>query len=274
MVVSTPAAAAYASAALTLSSAKVRAVKIATWNVNGIRARHAQFVDLLQREAPDVLCLQEIKAAPDQVPGALVELADYVHYWHGAVGGYSGVSLHVKRSAFAEPPVFSHPEFDHETRIVQAVIGDLVVASVYIPNGGKDYPAKMAFLEQMKGYAAASCAGGKRFVLCGDMNVTRGDIDVHPSQRKPDVICQRDDERALFEAMIASGLVDIGRTLHPSDERMFTWWPMWKAARPRNLGWRIDYVFANAPFASRATECKVLREFGTSDHAPVVATFD
>jgi exodeoxyribonuclease-3 len=106
-------------------------MKIATWNVNGIRAREAQMVEWVGREAPDVVCLQEIKAKPEQVPAALCNLGGYWCYWHGA-GGYSGVGLHLRKDRFPEEPAFSHPEFDHETRIVQAVVGDLVFASRWL----------------------------------------------------------------------------------------------------------------------------------------------
>ena len=116
-------------------------MKVATWNVNGIRAREAQLCDWLERDQPDVVCLQEIKARPDQVPERC-KLADYHVLWHGG-GGYSGVSLHLRRELL-EVPEFSHPEFDIETRIVQVALGNLVLASVYVPNGGKDYPAKLA----------------------------------------------------------------------------------------------------------------------------------
>ncbi len=107
-------------------------------------------------------------------------------------------------------------------------------------------------------------------MLSGDMNVTRGDLDVHPSQKTEGAIGQRPDERALFEKILSRGLVDVARTLHPDDARMFTWWPYWKAARQRNLGWRIDFVLATPGIAKRATSCVVQREFGSSDHAPLV----
>src|SRR4030095_9565831 len=97
-------------------------MKIATWNVNGIRARESQFCDWLERDQPDVLCLQEIKARPDQVPDRC-KLADYHAFWHGA-GGYSGVSLHLHRSLL-DAPEFAHPEFDIETRIVQVALDNL-----------------------------------------------------------------------------------------------------------------------------------------------------
>ncbi|GAC1537371.1 MAG: exodeoxyribonuclease III [Polyangiales bacterium] len=251
-------------------------MKIATWNVNGIRKRLPEVLAWVARDAPDVFCLQEIKAAPEQIDEVLTLLPEYASYWHGAAGGYSGVSLHVRKAAFPEPPRFSHPAFDSETRIVQCSIvhdgAPLVVASLYMPNGGKDYPAKVAFMMEMVGYTAAVQAAGGRLVLCGDMNVARADLDVHPSQRKP-IIGQLPEERALFEAMIGNGLVDVGRALDPDNDRLFTWWPYWREARKRNLGWRLDYVFASASLATTATACVARTEIGTSDHCPVLATF-
>lgn len=248
-------------------------MKIATWNVNGIRAREAQFLEWLAIEQPDVICLQEIKASLSQVPATLAALDDYWNFWHGG-GGYSGVSLHLRRDRFEHEPTFEHPPFDMETRMVQAAVDGVFYASVYIPNGGKDYEAKLAFLRHMADYINEIHHSGLRIVLCGDMNITREDRDVHPSQFKPGMIGARDDERALFEEMIAHDLVDVGRTLDPDNDRLFTWWPFWKAARQRNLGWRLDYVFASPEIAKRARQCVIRREVGTSDHAPVVAILD
>jgi len=107
-------------------------MKIATWNVNGIRARQAQLHDWIERERPEILCLQEIKAAYDQVPAALCEMEGYWCYWHG-VKGYSGVALHVRKDVCPDRPPFSHPPFDIENRIVLTKVGDLTIASIYVP---------------------------------------------------------------------------------------------------------------------------------------------
>ena len=247
-------------------------MKIVTWNVNGIRARETQVAELVERERPDVLCLQEIKASPDQVPAALCELEGYWCYWHGHKG-YSGVGLHVRREVFPEKPEFRHPGFDHETRIVTANLGSAVVASIYVPNGGKDFGAKMRFLEAMDAFAEETRAAGKALVLCGDLNVARTDRDVHPKERKPGIIGQRPEERALIERLLTRGLVDVGRALDPENEGLFTWWAPWRNMRQRNIGWRLDYVLASAPLYERGTSSRVLSEVGTSDHAPVVADF-
>ena len=247
-------------------------MKIATWNVNGIRARQGQFVEWVASEKPDVICLQELKASLAQVPESICNLEGYWCYWHGAAA-YSGVALHLRRETFGEQPAFSHPEFDRETRIVQARAGDTVFASVYVPNGGKDYQAKLAFMRSLIDFARSLRESGTKLVLCGDVNIARSDMDVHPKERKPNIIGQRPEERDLLEAMLAEGLVDVGRKLYPKDENYFTWWAPWRNLRQRNIGWRLDYVLASEAIAERAIACPSYREVGTSDHAPVVATF-
>jgi exodeoxyribonuclease-3 len=248
-------------------------MRVATWNVNGIRARESQVREWIVRDRPDAVCLQEIKAKPEQVPALLFESEGYWCYWHGA-GGYSGVALHVRKDLCPERPAFTHPEFDHETRIVAADIGKITVASVYVPNGGKDYPSKLRFLEALEGYARERRAAGRELLICGDLNVARTDRDVHPRERKAGVIGQREDERALFEKMMANGLVDVGRALDPDNEGLFTWWPPWRNMRQRNMGWRIDFILASESLAQRAKACVVRSEVGTSDHAPVIADFE
>ena len=245
-------------------------MKVATWNVNGIRARQAQFREFLERERPEVVCLQELKAVPAQVPEQC-KLEEYDTYWHG-LRAYSGVSLHVRKGTFDAAPAFSHPDFDMEARVVLAEIGNLVLASVYVPNGGKDYEAKLGFLVKLAAWAKLLHRDGRELILCGDMNVTRSDLDVHPKERKPGVIGQREEERELFDNLLGERLVDVGRTLDPDNANLFTWWAPWRNLRQRNIGWRIDYILASPSIAARAENCVVLADFGTSDHAPVMMT--
>jgi len=250
-------------------------VKVATWNVNGIRARERQFVEWVRRDRPDVVCLQEIKATPEQLGESLTLLPEYWNYWHGGPRGYSGVSLHLRKDAFPARPDFGHPEFDVENRVVHAKVGDgVVLASVYVPNGGKDYPAKLRFLEAMRGYVDGVHGAGGKLVLCGDLNVARTDMDVYAKERKPGAVGQRPDERELFESVLACGLDDVARTLDPTNDALFTWWPPWRSMRQKNHGWRIDYVLVSAYRGMKAAECKVLADVGTSDHAPVMAVLE
>ncbi len=248
-------------------------MKIATWNVNGIRARAGEVISLVEREQPDVLCLQEIKAPREQVPAPLGDLAGYWGFWHGHKG-YSGVGLHLRQATFPQRPSFSHPEFDHETRIVQARAGDLAFASSYVPNGGKDFAAKLRFLEGLASFAAAARASGTRLVLCGDLNVAREERDVHPKLRKQDQIGTTPVERELLAKILGHGLTDLLRKFAPDDDRLFTWWAPWRNLRERNIGWRIDYVLASEGLAANALSCSAAREFGTSDHAPVTAVLE
>ena len=226
-------------------------MKIATWNVNGIRAREEQLLAWIGRERPEVVCLQEIKAAPEQLPAALCSVDGYVCRWHGNKG-YSGVGLLVRRDAAPTEPTFDHPPFDHETRIVTVTLGPLTVASVYVPNGGKDFHAKLNFLEAMERWAAERELAGGTLVVCGDLNVARTDRDVHPKEKKP-IIGQLPEERALLERILSHGLVDLGRALDPDNDALYTWWAPWRNMRERNIGWRLDYVLASRALAARAT---------------------
>ena len=248
-------------------------MKIGTWNVNGIRARQGEVAEWVDRERPDIVCLQEIKASPDQVPLLLCEIDGYWCYWHGAKG-YSGVGLHISRTLCPERPPFAHPSFDYESRIVTATVAGVTFASVYVPNGGKDFEAKMRFLTSLEEYVAETAASGTRLVICGDVNIARADIDVHPKERKPRAIGQLPEERALLERILLRGLVDTARELQPNNDQMFTWWAPWRNMRQRNIGWRLDYVLASRSVFQGVRSCIVQKDVGTSDHAPVVATFD
>jgi exodeoxyribonuclease-3 len=196
----------------------------------------------------------------------------YWCYWHGGKG-YSGVGLHISKALLPDRPHFFHPDFDYENRIVAVEIDDVTVASLYVPNGGKDFPAKMRFLEAVAAYTASFQHANRTVVLCGDLNIARTDRDVHPKERKPRAIGQLPEERALLERIIAAGLVDVGRTLDPDNDGLFTWWAPWRNMRQRNIGWRLDYVLASISLAERVVSCPVQKDVGTSDHAPVMATF-
>ena len=193
-------------------------MKIATWNVNGIRARQGQLLEWLAAERPDVVCLQEIKASIDQLPFDLRELEDY---WAGGMAARAtrawGCSSPRPEPA---PPAFTHPPFDFESRVISAEVdfgaGPVLTSSFYVPNGGKDFHAKLRFLEAMDAWAGEAQASGRPLIFCGDLNVARTDLDIHPKERKPNQVGARADERAILERLLARGLVDVGRTLHPT----------------------------------------------------------
>lgn len=243
---------------------------VSTWNVNGIRARKEQVLDFLEAERPSVLLLQEVKASADHVPQDLREHPEYWSFWHGA-GGYSGVAALARREHFPDPPAASHPPFDFESRalILDGERGRFV--SLYVPNGGKDFEAKLRFLRDLRDWAVED---RRPVLLAGDLNVARSDRDVHPKERKAGQIGTRPEERVLLESLLARGFDDLGRRFDPDNDGLFTWWAPWRNLRARNIGWRIDYLLANPTLAERALASHVRSAFGTSDHAPVLATFE
>jgi exodeoxyribonuclease III len=248
-------------------------MKIATWNVNGIRKRQTELQEWLDREQPDVVCLQEIKATIDQLPVWLCEIDGYWCYWHGGKG-YSGVAIHVSKQLAPEPPAFEHPPFDYENRIVLVRLPAVTIVSVYVPNGGKDFPAKVKFLDALEQFVSDMRADVNPIVICGDLTIARADIDVHPKERKPRAIGQLPEERAQLERVIGHGLVDVSRALEPNNDQMFTWWAPWRNLRQRNIGWRLDYLLVSQRLFDRVRGCTIERETGTSDHAPVIGEFD
>jgi exodeoxyribonuclease-3 len=248
-------------------------LKITTWNVNGIRARAAEVRAWVEREAPDVVCLQEVKASPEHVPGELRELPGYFGCWHGHKG-YSGVALLLSRATFGARPQFVHPPFDLESRSVTAIAGGVLFASLYVPNGGKDFAAKVRFLSELDAFCRDAQAAGQPLIICGDLNVARELRDVHPKLQNVLQIGQTAGEREQLEQIIGRGLCDLARKFHPDDDELFTWWAPWRNNRERNIGWRLDYVLASEALAARARSCEAHREHGSSDHAPVTATFD
>jgi exodeoxyribonuclease-3 len=180
----------------------------------------------------------------------------------------------VSRTVSPERPVFEHPSFDYENRIVLTRLPALSVVSVYVPNGGKDFPAKLRFLDALEQFVAEAQTASRPLVICGDLNIARTDRDVHPKERKPRAIGQLPEERAQLERIIGYGLVDVGRALEPDNDQMFTWWAPWRNMRQRNIGWRLDYLLASQPIFDRVRSCRIERETGTSDHAPVIGEFD
>jgi exodeoxyribonuclease III len=258
-------------------------MRVVTWNVNGIRARFGEVVDLCRTVAPDLLCLQELKATAGQIPEPLTGLPDYVNVWHGGPGGYSGVSVHVRRAwtaaaatAAASPssPAFAPPAFDVQSRAIEVALGSgLRALSLYVPNGNRDLTGKLTFLEALHGHVREARQAGVQLILCGDLNVARAEIDVHENLRNPESVGQSAEERALLHALFDEGMVDLGRSFDPDNDGLFTWWPPWREERRKNRGWRLDYILASEPLARAASSCRVLADFGTSDHAPVAADF-
>ena len=228
-------------------------LKIGTWNVNGIRARLDQVQDWVLKERPDVFCLQEIKASPDQIPMFLCELEDYWCYWHGSKG-YSGVGLLVRKelSPGAAGVCASRVRLREPHRDRADAAGD---GGVGLRAERRQGLSREDAVPRRRSTSSPphSRADALPLVICGDLNVARTDIDVHPKERKPRATGQLPEERALLERIISHDLVDVGRALDPDNDQLFTWWAPWREMRQRNIGWRLDYVLASQPlFASVA----------------------
>ena len=249
-------------------------VKIATWNVNGIRARQAQLQEFIEREQPDVALPAGDQGVARSAAGLAVRhrgLLVLLARRQGLFGRRPARAQGRVSRAARVPPSRVRLRAPHRDR---ARCREATVASIYVPNGGKDFPAKMRFLEALDAYAANLQASGRPLIMCGDLNVARTEMDVHPKERKPRAIGQLPEERALIERIIGRGLVDVHRTLEPDNAELFTWWAPWRNMKQRNIGWRLDYVLASAAVAQPRRSCVVQREVGTSDHGPVVAVFD
>ena len=153
-------------------------------------------------------------------------------------------------------------------------LGEVMIASVYVPNGGKDFDAKMRFLEALDAFVVDAERDGKLVILCGDLNVALEERDIHPKLRKPRQIGATPEERALLARIISRGLVDVHRVFEGGNDNLFTWWAPWRQMKEKNVGWRIDYVLASKAIAERATSAVVQRQIGSSDHGPVVVTLE
>src|SRR4029078_5372963 len=138
------------------------------------------------------------------------------------------------------------------TRIVEAKVGSITFVSVYVPNGGKDFIAKMKFLESLRDYVRIKHNAGEQIVICGDVNIALTDRDVHPKERKPRAIGQLPEERDLIERILTRGLGALGRAKDPDNDGLFTWWAPWRSMRERNIGWRLDYAMIEETLAATA----------------------
>jgi exodeoxyribonuclease-3 len=262
-----------------VSSSGATTVKIATWNVNGIRARLDRVVAWLGSRQPDVLCLQEIKIEDDKFPKVEFEALGYRVETHGQKS-YNGVALlarhdlhHVQRD-FADGG-----DADGQARLIVAMAAGVRVVSAYFPNGqqvGSDkYEFKLRWMERLRAMLDARGAASQDWALCGDFNVAPEDIDTHDPQLWNGKILCSSQEREALAAIRALGFVDALRVVRPSDQ-VFTWWDYRMLAFPKNLGLRIDHVYVTPSLSDRVQAAEVDRNERkgkqTSDHAPLVIT--
>jgi len=260
-------------------------VRIATWNVNSVTARLPRLLDWLEHTAPDVLCLQETKVAEDAFPRTEVEGLGYEVALHGdgrwnGVAILSRVGLTEVRRGLAGQPGFPTEDVQ-ETRAIGATCGPLRVWSVYVPNGrtpeDPHYLYKLAWLEALRGTISVEVGTGGTFVVCGDFNVAPTDDDVWDAAAFTGSTHVTEPERHALAALRELGLNDIvGRPL--KYDKPFTYWDYRAGMFHKNLGMRIDLVYADALFTAAVTDAWIDREArkgtGPSDHAPLVVDAD
>jgi exodeoxyribonuclease-3 len=250
-------------------------MKIATFNVNGIGARLPALLEWLDREAPDVACLQELKAPDPAFPFAAIRLAGYEAVWHGQ-RSFNGVAILARQT----PPVEirrglpGDPDDTH-SRYIEAEVGGVVIGCLYLPNGnpqpGPKFDYKLAWFERFIRHAETLRSLGKPVVLAGDYNVVPTDMDVYdPKNWRKDALLQP-ETRAAYQRLLDQGWTDAVRTRHPA-ERIYTFWDFFRDHFKRNAGLRIDHLLLSPDLAPRLIDANVdnwVRGGGKpSDHAP------
>jgi exodeoxyribonuclease III len=250
-------------------------MKIATFNVNGITARLQRLVEWLERESPDIACLQELKAPDERFPLLAVRQAGYEAVWHGQ-RSWNGVAILAKGTQPKEirRGLPGDPDDTH-SRYIEAAVHDVIVGCLYLPNGnpqpGPKFDYKLAWFERLIEYAGRLHASGLPIVLAGDFNVVPTDFDIYnPKGWRKDALLQP-ESRDCYRRLLEQGWVDAIRARHP-DEPIYTFWDYFRNHWQRNSGLRIDHLLLSRALAPRLVDANVDRwvraEPSASDHAP------
>ncbi len=249
-----------------------------SWNVNGLRslAKNEYWETFLKSAKPDIFCLQETKASPEQLSENMLTPGGYSSFFSSCKikKGYSGVALYSKVEPVKVIYGMDIPEFDDEGRLVGAEYGDFWLLNVYFPNGGQgphrlDY--KMRFFDAFLEFAE-TLRQEKPVIFCGDVNVAHEAIDLARPEANADVTGFLPEERAWVDEVIDAGYVDTFRTLHPHTKDTYSYWDQIRRDRDRNVGWRLDYVFAASEIMPRVKKAEIHPEIYGSDHCPVSIT--
>lgn len=249
-------------------------MKIVTYNVNGIRAAMGKgLIDWIKQTDPDVLCLQEVKATPEQVGVFELEELGYHHFWYPAQKkGYSGVAIFTKIKPKNVVYGCGIAEYDFEGRVIRADFDDFSVMSVYHPSGssGDERQAfKMKWLSDYTNYINEVKKTQPNLILSGDFNICHKAIDIHNPKSNANTSGFLPEEREWMEQFINTGFIDTFRHFN-QDPHQYSWWSYRAGSRDKNLGWRIDYNLASAGLASRLKRSVILPEAKHSDHCPVL----
>ncbi|MDR0377625.1 MAG: exodeoxyribonuclease III [Spirochaetaceae bacterium] len=258
-------------------------MRIVSWNVNGIRAVEKRgFVRWVRDESPDVLCIQETKASPDQLSPDLIQPVDntgkpYFSYWASAQKkGYSGTAVYSKTKP-AEVAPLGIAAFDDEGRTLLADYGDFILICAYFPNSqdaGARLGYKLDFCAAMLERCNRLTAQGRHVVLCGDYNIAHTPIDLARPKENEGNAGYLPEERAWMDAFTDAGYIDTFRYFRPGEGGHYSWWSYRAGARKRNVGWRIDYLCVDAAFIRRVRSASIRPDVQGSDHCPVQIELD
>jgi exodeoxyribonuclease-3 len=253
-------------------------MKILTYNVNGIRAAlRKDFFSWLKDVNPDIVCLQEIKANPDQFETSIFANLGYHCFWNPAEKkGYSGVAILSKRKPKHVEYGCGIEEFDFEGRILRADFDEFSVISVYFPSGSSGdirQEFKMKFLIHFQNYINDIKRDFSKLIISGDYNICHKAIDIHNPQRNKNTSGFLPEEREWMSQFILSGFIDSFRHLN-SEPNNYSWWSYRANARAKNLGWRIDYNMISKNLLSNLSRSAILSQAVHSDHCPVLVELD
>lgn len=253
---------------------------VASWNVNSVNARLARFLGFLERVAPDVLCLQELKCVEEKFPFAAVQDLGYHVAMHGQKT-YNGVAVLTKMPAEIQGVGFRDGGDDTQSRFISVKVAGITVISSYIPNGqaldSSKYIYKLEWLQRLRAYLDTHHKKSEPLILAGDFNVAPTDLDVAKPEEWRGQILFSEPEKAALANILGFGLVDTFRK-HQKDGGFYSWWDYRQLAFPKNNGLRIDFVFATEPLAAKCTKAWIDRDERKgekpSDHAPCLAEID
>lgn len=249
-------------------------MKIISWNVNGLRAMLSKGVLKEVKELqPDLLCLQEIKARPDQLTQDQIgEFADFYPFWNPAERpGYSGVATFARKKPDNTSYGLGEEKFDIEGRVIQTEFGDLVLFNLYVPNGKRDQTRldyKLDFYARLLEVCDELHASGKQVILYGDMNTCHRPIDLKNPKQNEKYSGFLPEERAWIDKYLEHNFVDIYREIYP-ERVQYSWWTYRLNARSRNIGWRLDYFLVSNELVKQVADAVIYDEILGSDHCPV-----
>lgn len=248
-------------------------MRIYSYNVNGIRAAISKgFIQWLETNSPDVICLQEIKATQDQIPLMEIEMLGYHHYWFPAKKkGYSGVAILSKIAPDNVVYGMGNPEYDDEGRFLRADFGDLSVVSVYHPSGtsgDERQDFKMKWLDFFHNYVNELRKERPQLVISGDYNICHEAIDIHDPIRNAKSSGFLPEERQWFTDFLNDGYIDSFRFMN-KEPHHYSWWSYRANAKQNNKGWRIDYHILTENLNDRLKEVSIMPEVNFSDHCPI-----